>query len=103
MPVNIYTTLDDPMATNGTSATAINTAGQIVGNYSTGVSHGFLLSGGQYTTLDDPMATNGTSANGINSGGQIVGSYIDAGFKSHGFLLSGGQYTTLDDTSATTG
>ncbi len=39
MPVNIYTTLDDPMATNGTSATAINTAGQIVGNYSTGVSH----------------------------------------------------------------
>ena len=63
MPVYTYTTLDDPLATNGTVAYGINATGQIVGSY-TNVSgaHGFLLSGGTYTTLDDPLGTNGTGA-----------------------------------------
>jgi hypothetical protein len=56
MPVNTYTTFDDPSGTD-TSALAINDAGQIVGDYrdATGV-HGFLKSGGTYTTIDDPSA-----------------------------------------------
>src|SRR5262249_32698429 len=58
----IYTTLDAPGAIgpDGTSASGINAAGQIVGSYrnSTG-SHGFLLNGSTYTTLDDNLATLG--------------------------------------------
>src|SRR5437899_8917343 len=51
----IYTTLDDPSATNGTFVRGINAAGQIVGYYNNNTgTHGFLSSGGMYTTLDDP-------------------------------------------------
>ena len=47
---NTYTTLDDPLATNGTFASGINDMGQIVGTYftNTGV-HSLLYSGGIYT------------------------------------------------------
>jgi probable HAF family extracellular repeat protein len=74
MPVYTFTTLDDPSATFGTTASGINNMGQIVGQYgdSSGHAHGFLLSGGIYTTLDDPSATFGTTASGINDMGQIV-------------------------------
>jgi probable HAF family extracellular repeat protein len=94
-----FTTIDDPLATGGTSTTVggtiltgINDAGQIVGTYidATG-SHGFLLSGGIYTTLDDPLATagtfTGTMPEGINNAGQIVGQYQDASGR-HGFLAT---------------
>jgi len=79
MPVSLYTTLDDPTATQGTLAWGINVAGQIVGWYggNTPFPHGFLYSGGMYTTLDDPLATLGTFAYGINDMGQIVGNYQD--------------------------
>lgn len=53
-----YTTLNDPLATNGTAAAGINDFGQIVGVYnnnSGGLTHGFLYSNGHYTTLDDPL------------------------------------------------
>jgi probable HAF family extracellular repeat protein len=48
MPVNTYTTLDDPLATNGTFAWGINASGQIVGSYGDAsiFYHGFLYSGG---------------------------------------------------------
>ena len=63
MPVYTYTTLDDPLATNGTAAFGINATGQIVGDYlNASGAHGLLLSGGTYTTLDDPLGTNGTGA-----------------------------------------
>jgi probable HAF family extracellular repeat protein len=68
----VYTTLDDPLAGNGaafggaaqgTYATGINAAGQIVGYYldSNGIEHGFLYNpnGATYTTLDDPLANQG--------------------------------------------
>jgi hypothetical protein len=59
MPVQTYTTLDDPSATAGTFAQGINSSGQIVGNYhdnqGSGL-HGFLLRGGTYATLDDTVA-----------------------------------------------
>ena len=47
MPVYTYTTLDDPLATNGTQAFGINAMGQIVGYYGNNSgNHGFVLSGG---------------------------------------------------------
>ena len=73
MPVSLYTTLDDPLASQGSLAFGINAAGQIVGYYfDNSHAHGFLRSGGIYTTLDDPLAAN-TFAMGINDAGQIVG------------------------------
>ena len=57
MSINVYTTLDDPKAGNGTYAYGINVSGQVVGyylDYIGGGIHGFLYSGGTYTTLDDP-------------------------------------------------
>jgi len=106
MPVNVFTTLDDPLATNGTDAFGINAMGQIVGLYEDASgNHGFLYGNGTYTTLDDPLASpggDGTSAFGINDLGQIVGSYSNAS-GNHGFVLSGGTYTTLDDPLATRG
>jgi hypothetical protein len=90
-----YTTLDDPLATNGTWAAGINNAGQIVGSYGDGTGlHGFLYNNATYTTLDDPSATNGTQALDINNTGEIVGNYYD-GSGAYGFLYSGGVYTTL--------
>src|SRR6516162_3181733 len=101
-----YTTIDEPLATGGTSAQGINDVGQIVGVYiNASGRHGFLLNGGTYTTLNDPLATGGTFAQGFNDMGQIVGQYLNAsGF--HGFLAvpnGDGTYTTLDDPLATAG
>jgi probable HAF family extracellular repeat protein len=77
MPVNVYTPLDDPLASTATGALGINGAGQIVGYYThASGTHGFLESGGTYTTLDDPSATAGTYATGINGMGQIAGYYF---------------------------
>jgi uncharacterized membrane protein len=78
MPIYTYTTLDDPLATNGTVAWGINGTGQIVGTYNPDAthSHPFLYSAGTYTTLpDDSSATAGTQPTGINDAGQIVGNY----------------------------
>src|SRR5437899_13044750 len=106
MPVNVYTTLDDPLAganAAGTAATGINDTGQIVGWYEDGSGglHSFLYSGGIYTTLDDPLATvrpnAGTDADGINAAGQIVGNYDGASGAGHGFLYNNGAYTAIDD------
>jgi probable HAF family extracellular repeat protein len=84
MPVYTYTTIDDPLATQGEDAICINDNGQIVGDYidASSTHHGFLYSGGTYTTLDDPLAPTGpgvgTNARGINASGQIVGDYVVA-------------------------
>jgi hypothetical protein len=61
MPIYVFNTFDDPLATAGTQAVGINDMGQIVGLYGDGSgNHGFLLSGGVFTTLNNPSATNGT-------------------------------------------
>jgi probable HAF family extracellular repeat protein len=71
-----FTTLDDPVATAGTSASGINAAGQIVGSYTDGTgTHGFLYSAGTYPTLDDPMASSaagGTSASAIKTRSTVI-------------------------------
>src|SRR5262249_21395378 len=100
MPINIFTTFDDPQATLGTVAEGINGSGQIVGFFKNGNLHGFVLSGGSFITLDDPSATGPTEAFGINDTGRIVGSFRDGSGGTHGFLRSGSIFNTLDDPSA---
>jgi probable HAF family extracellular repeat protein len=105
-----FTTLDDPLATNGGTGTipaGINNGGRISGFYNGGgTNHGFLYNNGSFTTIDDPASTgccgfsSYTVLQGINNEGQAVGYFID-GAGLHGFLYSGGQFTTLDDPSAT--
>jgi probable HAF family extracellular repeat protein len=113
MPINIFTTLDDPSATlndpvltKGTAARGINGTGQIVGLFSDSSSrpnHGFLFSGGSFITLDDPLALTITEAFGVNDSGQIVGFYNDAS-GIHGFLRSSsGSFTPLDVPTTTHG
>jgi uncharacterized membrane protein len=88
-----------------TNALGINSAGQIVGQFSDSSGfHGFLTDGQTYTTLDVPgsNANPGTVAQGINDAGQIVGSFGDS-LGNHGFLKSGMTYTTLDVPGATNG
>jgi len=101
MPVYTFTTLNDPLATDGTLAHGINGLGQIVGQYSnnnTGI-NGFLLSGGTYTTIADPLATQHlTEAFGINDAGQIVGIYVTAPNGDHGFLYNPPTVLTLPST-----
>ena len=69
MPVNIFTTVEDPLATQDTQGGGINNAGQIVGDYADASGgHGFLLSGGVFTTIDEPVAVaagNVTSAKAV--------------------------------------
>src|SRR5262245_15930287 len=104
MPVNIFTTIDDPSNNFNTEAEGINGSGQIVGSFSRPSGrgtdfHGFVL-GGSFTTFDDPLSGERTQAVGINDTGQIVGSYADTQF--HAFFLSGTVFFTLDPPSTTT-
>jgi uncharacterized membrane protein len=106
-----FATIDYPGAL-GTSATAINDAGDIVGNYITCQGeysesqllrlpctfvqlHGFLLSGGTFTNIDPPGSI-GTYVGGINNAGEVVGTYGEAVFKGHGFLFKSSVYTIID-------
>jgi probable HAF family extracellular repeat protein len=95
MPIFSFTTLDDPLATNGTFATGINASGQVVGSYNDagGTAHGFLLSGGTYTNFNDPDANGGdTLADGINNLGQIVGTFINFPAQELGYIKIGNSY-----------
>ena len=106
-----FTIIDYPGAL-GTAATAINDAGDIVGNYVTCQDtdsdseflrlpctfvqlHGFLLSGGTFINIDPPGSI-GTYVGGINNSGEVVGTYGEAVFKGHGFLFKSGVYTIVD-------
>jgi probable HAF family extracellular repeat protein len=116
LPSLAYSSLNDPLGTNGTVPFGINVSGEIVGNYvdSNGVLHGFLYSNGTYTSITDPSARTtagfqgfGTYAHRVNDSDQIVGYYVDGTTNGvHGFLYSGGTngtYTTLDDPLADKG
>ena len=101
-----YSTVDDPLGTNGTNVWGINATGQIFGSYTTGngVTHGFQYSSGIYTTLDDPLGTKGTVVHGINDQGEIVGSYTDSNGVSHAFSRgANGVYNIIDDPLGTHG
>src|SRR5262249_49526852 len=104
-------TIDFPGA-SATQALGINPRGDIVGQYEDGegVTHAFLLGGGQFTSFDFPGATR-TTAFGINPRGDIVGLYRSSGTTScdgivpgcvcHGYLLSRGEFRSIDIPGAT--
>src|SRR5580658_602465 len=80
-------------------AFGVNDGGQIVGEYldSSGVYHGWKLSGGKFTTIDVPFAgATGTGTNGINDSGEIAGGWDGSGISQHGFTLIGTTYTSFD-------
>ena len=92
-----FTAIDFPGST-GTQAWGINPSGDIVGFYTgAGVTHGFLLSGGNFTSIDFPGAAS-TSPSGINARGDIVGGYVDADGVTHGSLWSSEDltFTSID-------
>ena len=94
----IWTTLDYPSATHGTTLNGIDGT-NMVGSYSdSGGTHGTLYDGSTWTTLDHPSATH-TYLNGID-GTNMVGSYTDSG-GTHGTLWDGSTWTTLDHPGAT--
>ena len=82
-----YTTLDDPLATEGTEAHGIF-GNDIVGDYQNASgAHGFLYNGSGFETLDDPLGAEGTDVSGI-SGNSVGGFYIDASGDEHGFIAT---------------
>jgi hypothetical protein len=98
----IFTTLNDPNATNGTFASGINDAGVVVGHYVVGfVNQGFKYQNGQFTTVQ--INGGGATLTSINNANTVAGFYSDsAGI--HGFTLtSGGTLTTIDDPNAVHG
>ena len=88
----VYTTLGDAYP----GASAINSAGTIIGSYGDagGNWQGYSLSGTTYTSIRYPGAIS-TVPRAINDAGVIVGTYADAS-SSHGFSLSGGTYVSID-------
>ncbi len=91
-----FTKIDMP-GVAGTSPTAINSAGDIVGFYAqtqTSNFQGFLYSGGQFTAISVPGASF-TIPLGINDQGQIVGYYQIAFGHHRGFLFDGQTYTDI--------
>jgi uncharacterized membrane protein len=91
-----FTTIDVPGA-GLTQVYGVNSAGDVVGFYSTGYNdpndHGFLLSGGNFTFLDYP-GTDSTVATSITDSGLVVGYY--GSFTGGGFFYSGGTFAALN-------
>ena len=84
------TNIDDPEADTGTTVPiAINTAGEIVGEYTTsrGRSQAFLDVNGVFSDIQAPGTVSGSDAGGINNFGQIVGMYYDVTGPWHGFFF----------------
>jgi hypothetical protein len=90
-----YTTLNDPLAVNGTLAYGTD-GNNVVGYYNgnQAKAHGFIYNGSSYTTLDDPLGVWATVATGI-SGNNIVGGYYGISGQ-QGFLYNGSSYITLE-------
>lgn len=92
-----YTTIDVP-GSDLTTASDINNASQIVGDFgsSTG-QHGFLYNKGAFSNIDVPGSTR-TVARGINDDGEIVGEFDFSGETSgpHGFVDRHGIFNTVD-------
>ena len=92
-----FQTIDFPGGSS-TQARGINQQGDVVGLYadpSTGLFHGFRLSGKVFSKIDFPGATQ-TYPRGINATGNIVGFFADSSGIFHGFLLSSAGYRQID-------
>jgi probable HAF family extracellular repeat protein len=92
-----FTTINVPGA-GVTNVLAINSAGDMVGNYAAAIntpSSGFLFSGEKFTLFDYPGGDS-TIAHGINDSGLISGwAYIRQGSAANGFLYDGTTFTTI--------
>jgi len=75
------------------SASAINDAGQVVGNGTT--AGAFLYSNGKMVSLGVPPGATSSYANAINGTGQIAGVIYLASGPSHAALYSNGVWTDL--------
>jgi uncharacterized membrane protein len=91
----------DPPGSIDTSASGINNAGQIVGEYSVitatpaeGGRHGFLKDGNIFTSIDYPGSNGCTGITGINNKAQPVGNcYLSD--QTFGFVDIDGIFTKL--------
>lgn len=80
-----------------TDARAMNSLGQIVGIYNTGIGttdYGFIKEGDSYTQLLFPGATF-TYVYGINDAGIVTGTYRDALLRLRGYTYINGVYTQV--------
>ena len=79
----------------GSSASDINSWGDVVGSAMTGAAtHAFVHAGGVYTDLGTLGGTN-SNANGINDKRQIVGGADNGAGDRHAFLYAGGTMSDL--------
>ena len=96
--------INDPNAGTGTgqgtTAAAINNAGNIAGFYvdATGKFNGFLDIGGTFTTID-PIGATSTMLLGLNNEGFAVGTYVDSSNVMHGLLydIATNTFQNIDD------
>src|SRR5947207_1316778 len=87
-----YTAIDFP---GSTQTWGVGPSSEVAGTYtSSGVTHGFKLTGNEYVTIDPPRST-GATATGINGLGEVSGICTISGIV-HGFLLSDGEYAIFD-------
>jgi Laminin G domain len=94
-----FTTIVAPNTNDAqdTSAHAINSFGEIVGDYSPARStprYGFTDVNGTFTKIASDSPYPSTNANGINNAGVIVGSdYLHSGARYTGYIYSQGVFT----------
>lgn len=106
-----FTEFDAPGASGGTTASAINRDGWIVGQYDdpNDVSHGYLRNPkGKFAEYNAPDAGKGayqgTLGAQINSHANIAGGYIDSNNDEHGYIrLKNGSLTEFDAPDAAYG
>ncbi len=92
-------TLLQAFGAQDTSAHAINSLGEIVGDYSPVRStprYGFTDTNGSFATIQSDSAGGSSNANGINDAGAIVGSdYLHGNVRYAGYIDDNGTFTYL--------
>jgi uncharacterized membrane protein len=93
----VFTTIDFPGTTQGTTIRGINNLGDLAGEYddSSG-QHGFVRIGGVFQTVDVPGAST-TTVRAINDAGRMAGFYTDSSGQGHGFVSDDGVAFSIID------
>jgi len=90
----VFTTIDDPLASPGSTFAQGIYENTIVGYYRAGnVTHGFIDKSGSFTTFDIPGGKN-TQLLGI-SGDSLIGEYLDTNNQPQSFLYQNGIVTII--------